>query len=1047
MKATELKRTSKVVRGQTLVMAMIILGVLLILGLVFVGIVNRNIVSSVASRTRSQETDLAEAGIRYAHQQLLTSGLCADWRGDLTSITDPVIGGNYTRDPDALYLRPGTGFGMRSDTDPQVDLGGPDGLGPYVRVTFSNGRALVRVRYAPSDFNVFSSSPTGSLLSPGKARSFTIIESVGRPGVVNETDPTTLLSSAGIQYQNFADGASFRAALGEMKNRDAQIVQSRMLMAFASIGIIEDSLYITNKYNVSVPAEIGYPNDMNVQYLGSAVNVPIQLGSSYSVYDVANPPVAATTAEPGGGSIYSNADLLLDGAINLNLNRYLGDKVNVAGMIVGQDNYASVLSMNIADWIGGSWTTTAYSATNLTDPTFDSLSANFSTENEVLRDEMTTTDAQGNPRSVPRKEPPSIEATDAVTGLNRYRTLTGGGAGTTTTGSLAGVINDPNGVYVGNTYDRQIPVDADGRAAVGAAESLVNDWLNPGNGGATSGWAGPYYVPPGAFVQLDEQGFSISLDGTHRPAGAPDNQRTWTGSNLSTLRFRIGQYNGEPYLINTLTKGTDVNATNPDFSKGVPFSGVLFFEGNVRIRGVIPTDQQLTLVSMSSIYIEGSISKGVIDSTGARLHRPSQSMLMLMAKDYVVLNTTQFCGPTFGQQLEQVDETSLPFDWSPIRLAAGSGQLTFGTELLLDPNNPNTTPTDPSTWRPFMQDYNSFSIASTNSGAPLNTQLLLSHTMDDGPNPNAFVTLDLNLGLPLSSYLFALSSSNTATSYYPSGYVTPGYSTAGFAPIYGLGSANTWQVYSKFESASFPIWDRTNAAATTGTSTVTFTSGPEGLYKLLLNDTSDFTVKTTSMAAGPTNDYILARTAVVPGDVRIEASMYAEEGSFFVIPGRWFNPNVNDTRTAYTSSASTQATRDAIRLSNFGATEAMPFYGEPLDVRILIYGSVSENMPASIAQQGEWLRKWGWIPKDLGASGLLIPWSHVPVGYDISSSGTNLYVPNLVITYDPALATGRSGGFDPTSSYLRTDSIGRPLPPLPKLPVSPTLSYFGEVNP
>src|SRR5262249_13684146 len=42
-------------------------------------------------------------------------------------------------------------------------------------------------------------------------------------------------------------------------------------------------------------------------------------------------------------------------------------------------------------------------------------------------------------------------------------------------------------------------------------------------------------------------------------------------------------------------------------------------------------------------------------------------------------------------------------------------------------------------------------------------------------------------------------------------------------------------------------------------------------------------------------DYDLTRFGVVPLDVRIEALMYAQEGSFFIIPGPWFNPNPNDT--------------------------------------------------------------------------------------------------------------------------------------------------------
>jgi len=81
----------------------------------------------------------------------------------------------------------------------------------------------------------------------------------------------------------------------------------------------------------------------------------------------------------------------------------------------------------------------------------------------------------------------------------------------------------------------------------------------------------------------------------------------------------------------------------------------------------------------------------------------------------------------------------------------------------------------------------------------------------------------------------------------------------------------------------------------------------------------------------------------------------------------------------------------------------------------------------------------------------------VPAGYD----PTIPFVPNLIVAYDPMLATARTQGFvtdnDPTS-YVRTgwydfngDGIQQawefvPLPPMPRLPVSPALSYFGEVE-
>src|SRR5688572_14845097 len=164
--------------GQTLLIAMLVLGVLLVLGLVFIGLISRNIRSASRMNERSRATDLAEAGVRYAHFQLLHSELGADW---LPSMTD-VGAGPTSVDPDVLYLRPAPylnatngPLGLRYGADPQVDLGGPDGLGPFTRVNFDGGRALVRVRYAPSDSNIFSTDPAGSVRSPGKARFYLTI--------------------------------------------------------------------------------------------------------------------------------------------------------------------------------------------------------------------------------------------------------------------------------------------------------------------------------------------------------------------------------------------------------------------------------------------------------------------------------------------------------------------------------------------------------------------------------------------------------------------------------------------------------------------------------------------------------------------------------------------------------------------------------------------------------------------------------------------------------------------------------------------------------
>jgi len=74
-------------RGQTIIVALIVLGLLLILGLVFLGIINNSIQGSARQQTRSVANDLAEAGVRYAHSQLLRSPEGADWRGATTPPT------------------------------------------------------------------------------------------------------------------------------------------------------------------------------------------------------------------------------------------------------------------------------------------------------------------------------------------------------------------------------------------------------------------------------------------------------------------------------------------------------------------------------------------------------------------------------------------------------------------------------------------------------------------------------------------------------------------------------------------------------------------------------------------------------------------------------------------------------------------------------------------------------------------------------------------------------------------------------------------------
>ncbi len=1024
MTMTHHAATRRLQTGQTLVVAILTLGAILIMGFVFLGLIARNVFDTGQSQRLSAAAQLAQAGARFAHDQLVNSELGADWRPAPSEIG---AGSDFTRDPDALYLRPGTGFPFRDDADAMTDQGGPDGLGPFSRVGFESGRALIRVRYAPADPSVFTAS-TGVLRDPSKARHYLIIEAVGRPGQVNLNDPTTLPRGEAVRFRNFADAAAFRAALATLKHRDGQIVNSNKTTAFASIGIIEQARFVTNVNDVSSPIEIGFPAGVGATFDGDPVEVPVQYGAVGRMPNMGNPGLL-TADVPFGASTYVNGDLLVHGEAVFNLNLTLGESLLVAGTIRGADDDAR-LTLRSARF-DGTWQTVGTSLSNTTAPSLDSRNGSFSTVGGAVKDGIARPDAQGFARGIGRKEPPRLFVENADTGLTRYDLLTReSGPG------VAGRYGHGRGVYVDNASDRQNRATRKGREQAGADESLVNDWLNPNNDQPNSGWQGNYYIPRAAQVMLLPNGFVIARD----PRG-PEEERFWKtpsgdNTNLQAIRYRIGDVGGQPYIVNSLTPGVDIDQTAVDFSRGQPFNGVLLFEGNVRVRGVIPTDIQLTLASKATIYVDGSIVKGVTDLGGGRLNRPSRSALALLARDYVALNTTQFFAPMVGSlQTREEVEGSLPLN--PVVLNPGTG-LTFGAEVLLDPASGNV----PSNW----QTYSALYRAADNPSLTMTPALLLSHAADAG-GP-AFLSLDINPGLPDPTYFFYRSRFLGGTPGGPSmaegvfalptptgGTIEPNYVGGLFppgpAPVYGLGFPDV-QVYPRFETIGFPI---------------PFASISPSAYTVRPHEGNLFSVGARTIGSDPVKDYLIARAAIVPHDVRVEATIYAEQGCFFVIPGKWFNPNPNDRRDLY-NEGTTEASRIEARLNryrNFGTLPEAPFYGEPIDVRVTVVGAISENLPAPMSQQAQWLQKWGWIPEKLGASNVSIPASHVPSWYQANG---RRYVPNLALVYDPMLATSKANGFEisPANPYVRTDEYGRPLPPMPALPVSPTLAFFGEVN-
>ncbi|MBN8690418.1 MAG: hypothetical protein J0L72_06450 [Armatimonadetes bacterium] len=1064
-----MRRRNRSEQGQTLIIALLILGILLVLGVVFAGIINRSIVQTGNAFRRSQATDLADAGVRLAHYQLQYSTLGADWRPEVSPLTIDALG--FTRDPDAYWLRPApTGASFLTDVNgvTVADRGGPDGLGPYSRVSFDKGRALIRVRYVAGQLNGYSRLT--DLRQPGRARNYIVIESIGRPGKLVPNDPTVLTRNA-VKVDLFANLQDFNQSIANQKRQSTVGADTRRLVAYASIGIIEHGWYITDKFKGTRPAEIGAltnvdptnpanpvtgsdTSNFGVTYEGQTVRVPSIFGGQ-----LVNS--AGANIGNGTGSIFSNASLVIHGDVRTTLDPSIGDVFATAGTI-SVANSAARLQITRIDGTGPT-------VINLAGQGLTSTSTLFGTQRGVLRDGVQNVDGAGYARSVSRKEAPSFLVNDPATGQNRYATLTRLSGRQIVGGPLAGRNTGQwghgRGIYVDSRERANFATESD-REAGDAAKSLVNDWLTPNNPNSVA-WKGPFYIPVATYLALTPDGFTITRD-------TRSSSRFWrradgTPTGDLSCRYRILYPPRFPakYIVNSIEHPDLIDQPYNSIpvvdvvNRGWEFNGMLEFEGDVRVRGVIPTLDQLTVHSQGSIYIEGSITKGIIDpTTGTKLNRPSPATLMLAAKDFVAVNTTMFFGPSPGQTVNAKRITDpLPTASNPVELGiTGSSSLAFRAQFLRNPVNAATGLADPNplNWAPYASSYQNL-----RNNQPITTSLLLSQGADNtGPSFIGLATTPLPFS-PVASdpykqrYLF---DRNVATDFNV-GVGSLFTTTVGRVPIYGL--TNTAQTaFPRQETVSLPLVD----GSWTETGSRLTGASAWGTSMLALNDESEFEIQYENIAAYSPQNYVLSRIGMQPFDVRIEAAVFAEEGSFFVIPGPAFNVNVDDTRSAFEADLTRLGTLGAAQQERYrrtGSRPETPFFGEPLNVRVTLVGAISENMPVPIAQRAAWQRNWGWMPRNIGCAGdptgtglaslVMLPRQHVPNGWTVDTSNAvpnattdPRYVPNLITIYDPVLALGSADGNNP----VRTTPDGRwALPPMPRLPVSPTLAYFGEVNP
>lgn len=995
-------------RGQSLIVAIITLFVLLFIGAVFVALVARNLLNAGRSKDATSAYQFAEAGVQYADFYLQSSPEGADWRPappDLTAVD--------ANDPDRRYLEQG-----------------------FTRVIEGNGRFLVRVTMAPNPQN-----PVGKYIK---------IESVGRTGAIDPNDPTTFLNSPAPRLR-------------------------RTIIAYKSIGITDYLRYVTNKSNdTKAVADIG------------SVPLGVPLAQQYGKLPVRTFGGTPANFQRPGAPMYFNCDVRFntnkdnnnpttsDADTVIALDRDNNEAIYVAGKVIVDPNkrpgliaYQNGTPQAEKPIIGS-----------------DEANATFNTYAQLIRDSGPNPDANGFARAISRLEPPVLDAqTDTSTANTRYRLLTrdsGVTLGTAPNSYFAGRIGFGDGIYINNVNDaEQVSQNVQG------GQSLRSIWMRPGASGTD--WKGPMYVPPGAYIEFGypvgvkrdvatgqitpnqyvaRPGFRILRGNQDRgwvdPAGvvvAPKN---------ITFSFFIYKPNGRrpvlkvenEYFRNYLKSKQSL--TDDQVDAILPeFNGVIYTEGNARVRGLLPgktsiplkresgdTDSgitegdlresvnppAITLVSNNNIYIEGSLVREDV-----------ASMIALLAKEFVVVNPTLFMNPN----KEMLYTSSYVEGLSPYHTRISQNEV-------------NSTP-------PFALDFMfgdnpTLYVDKNNAAVPVN--LLVRHgALGGGPS-----YLDLFINEPYVAagqsalYPFNITAPAGEVPYPPHPTVT------GSTYIYPLGdtpsqNGGTPQTY-YFERTAFPLMSGSTAPS------YPFTTTP-GVPNMLR-----FAADPNYVRTSPPQDYLFGSSAIVPMDVRIEAVIYAQNQSFFVIPGLPFNHDPNDTRQNALARAAAAGMPAGSLLRDPAAPERIsdltPFYNEPIDCRITLVGAISENRTATVSDQAAWMQLWGYIPETYGstygANAKLIPSAHQFVD-EVGSTGTTdnrkAFEQNAAITrglrflYDPALSTPY-GGYNPANQQsgtvikgtgwshikggaLRQDEYGRVLPPLPRLPVSPGFVFYGEI--
>ncbi len=532
-------------------------------------------------------------------------------------------------------------------------------------------------------------------------------------------------------------------------------------------------------------------------------------------------------------------------------------------------------------------------------------------------------------------------------------------------------------------------------------QSLVEDWLRQipegDPRGSQSGWNAVYtvYAPPGVEIQLfpteaaAQNGATIVTDANNPPVAT--GSIWWPYHNQTAHEPGIRLTRHDHHWMTATGADSGVNTMYIDYPSTIAFTDgaggasqvvstapIIFAEGNIRIKGTLPQakvlpstpplltrDYNLTVVSAGTIYIDGQILSP--QHADATVTDENNTHLALLAHDHVCLNPTMLVPQlTSGMVPAGPDDPANP---DPDRLhwalsAGGTGTV-----------------------------YSTFAFGSPPAAGD-DVRLHVTHTAAD-PGPSG-MGMSLQGGGALAAYDFGAGVQTYAL-------MPPGSSLPAPA-VYANIIAPTW------ETTAWPIGSYLSMAPGVYNSLSLFQRDPGAAP-----GSTDYWVRrfklqewTNYGSAGTPNWQPIGSLRA-----RIDALVYAQEGTWFIIPGSYFDP------------ASVGAGAPAYRRYNY---------------RITFHGAITENYTASPDAVRDWMDKWAYPVWTPGAGGVLnLSWGSITYEFDESlragrNEPTTAVVGNVrVAATDPHFSTT-------SSSFVCLWN----LPRLPLLPVSPDLIYYGE---